>query len=93
MIFSLGRCLLELSQEPACVALTLHGVGSSAPFGVTLAMLLWLCSATPDMGNPCNPDEPTLSAERVSEPSQRSHFPPAPMPSMQPHGVLRVPFA
>ena len=35
MNFSAGRCLLELAQEPACVALTLHNVGSSTPFGVT----------------------------------------------------------
>ena len=41
-------------------------------------------SATPEMGNPRNPDEPTLSAERVPGLSQLSHSPLAPIPAMQP---------
>lgn len=36
MNFCLGRCLLELAQEPSRVALALHKAGSSTPFGVTV---------------------------------------------------------
>jgi hypothetical protein len=39
MNFSLGRCLLELAQEPSRVALALHKAGSSTPFWVTMLLL------------------------------------------------------
>ena len=35
LIFSVGRCPLELAQGPSRVAPTLHLVGRSTPFGVT----------------------------------------------------------
>ena len=36
-IFLWGRCPLELAQRPPCVALALHLVRRSTPFGVTTA--------------------------------------------------------
>ena len=73
MNFSMGRCFLELAQEPSCVALTSHTVGSSTPFGVTVSRPPGSCHYK--TGNPCNPENSTLSADKVSGHPQLSHYP------------------
>ena len=46
----MGRCVLELAQDPSCVALALHFAGGSTPFGVTTTETLHMLAHGPDKG-------------------------------------------